>query len=56
MTSLKQYREEHDMDFEEALDKAIHKRKYLIFRQIKYGNDEEKEDELSGEEEIQEAD
>ena len=50
MTSLKQYREEHDMDFEEAfLDTAIHKRKYLILRQITPDNDDEEEEEMDGE-------
>ena len=45
MKTLKRYREEDDMDFEEALDKTIHKRRFLILREITQQHDEEEEEE-----------
>ncbi len=45
MKTLKRYEENDDMDFEEALDKTIEKRKYLILREIaRHESDDEKEE------------
>ena len=45
MKTLKRYQEEYDMDFEEALDKTIQKRKYLILQEIaRNESDDEKEE------------
>ena len=43
------------MDFEEALDEAIRKRKYLILRQIKQHTNHDEEEEAVDENEMQEG-
>jgi len=43
METLQRVRDEEDMDFEEALDFAVEKRRFLINRQIPLSNDEMKE-------------
>ena len=43
MQTLQKVRDEEDMDFEEALDFAVEKRRFLINRQIPLSNEEMKE-------------
>ena len=46
MKTLTNYQEEHDMDFEEALDKTIEKRKYLILREIARNESDDEDGEV----------
>jgi hypothetical protein len=47
MKTLKRYQEDDDMDFEEALDKTIQKRKYLILREIARNESDDEEENVA---------
>ena len=51
MKTVIKYQEQDDMDFKEALDKAIYERRFLIFRKYKFAQNNKMNDEMEKEEE-----